>query len=164
MGKKTERTILAGGCFWIMQQLLGQRGGVISTRVGWMGGQGVAPSEQNDGGHAEAVEIIFDPARLSYRDLLEYFFVVHRPDLGANVVGTIYRSEIFCTSKEQRLIAEETIRDVDVSGHWPGRVTTRVSEAGRFWVEPTTSQDYLQRFPSGCPTPFPRQPLPVGLS
>jgi peptide-methionine (S)-S-oxide reductase len=99
---------------------------------------------------------------LPYRTLLEYFFIVHRPDLGEDVVGTIYRSEIFHTSEAQRLVAEETIRDVDASGHWPGRVATLVSKAGPFLVDPPRNQNYLQRFPLGCPSPFPRRSEPVG--
>jgi peptide-methionine (S)-S-oxide reductase len=164
MKQGTERAILAGGCFWIMQQLLRQRDGVISTRVGWMGGEGDNPTEKNNGGHAEVVEVIFDPDRLSYRELLEYFFIVHRPDLGKDVVGTIYRSEIFHTSEAQRLTAEQTIRDVDLSEHWPGKVVTRVSEASRFLVDPPNNQDYLQRFALGCPASFPRKIEPVGAS
>ena len=154
MSKSTERAILAGGCFWIMQQLLRNRDGVISSRVGWIGGENENPTEKNNVGHAEAVEVTFDPNRLSYRELLEYFFMVHRHDLGEDVVGTGYRSEIFHTSEEQRVVAEEIIRDVDASG---GKVATRVSKAGRFWEEAPEQQDYLQRFPVGCPAPFPRQ-------
>lgn len=142
MSKDIERAILAGGCFWIMQQLLRNRDGVISTRVGWIGGENENPTEKNNVGHAEAVEVTFDPNRLSYRELLEYFFMVHRPDLGEDVVGTGYRSEIFHTSEEQRVVAEEIIRDVDASG---GKVATRVSKAGRFWEEAPEQQDYLQR-------------------
>jgi peptide-methionine (S)-S-oxide reductase len=156
MAEKTERAVLAGGCFWIIQQLLRQRAGVVSTRVGWMGGEGDNPNEINNGGHAEVVEVIFDPDRLPYRGLLEYFFIVHRADLGADVVGTNYRSEIFYINEAQRMVAEETIRDVDASGHWPGRMATRVSKAGRFLAEPQRNQNYLQRFPLGCPAPFPR--------
>ena len=109
MTSATETAILAGGCAWPMQQLLRHPDGVISTRVGWTGGEGDNPTEENPQGHAEAVEVVFDPARLAYRDLLEYFFMVHRADLGEDVVGSLYRSEIFCTSDEQRRVAEETI-------------------------------------------------------
>ena len=130
MSDNAETAILAGGCSWIMQQLLRHPDGVISTRVGWTGGEGDDPTEENPGGHAEAVEVVFDPERISYRDLLEYFFQVHRADLGERLVGSIYRSEIFYTSDEQRKVAEETIRDVDASGHWPGKVVTKISEAG----------------------------------
>ncbi|HUL06643.1 MAG TPA: peptide-methionine (S)-S-oxide reductase MsrA [Candidatus Acidoferrum sp.] len=164
MSENAERAILAGGCFWIMQQLLRDRDGVISTRVGWTGGQNENPTGKNNVGHAEAVEVTFDPDRLSYRELLEYFFLVHRPDLGADIVGTGYRSEIFHASEEQRVVAEETIRAVDASGHWPGKVVTRVSEAGRFWAEASEQQDYLQRFPVGCPAPFRRQGEPATAS
>lgn len=155
MSENAERAVLAGGCFWIMQQLLRGRDGVISTRVGWIGGENENPSEANNAGHAEAVEVIFDPERLSYRELLEYFFMVHRADLGAEVVGTGYRSEIFHTSEEQRMVAEETVRDA--AGYWPGKAVTRVTAAGRFWEEAPQQQDYFQRFPAGCPAPFPRQ-------
>jgi len=164
MRKNTECAVLAGGCFWIMQQLLRHRDGVISTRVGWIGGKNESPNLENNVGHAEAVEVTFDPGRLTYRELLEYFFMVHRPDLCEDIVGTGYRSEIFYTSEEQRLIAEEIIRDVDASGHWPGKVMTRVSEAGQFWTESPVEQDYLQRFPIDCPAPFPRQDRPAKVS
>lgn len=157
MSRHAERAILAGGCFWIMQQLLRARDGVLSTRVGWIGGQNENPTAETNVGHAEAVEITFDPGRLTYRALLEYFFMVHRADLAEDVVGTGYRSEIFQTSEEQRLVAEETIRDVDAARHWPRKVVTRVSKAGHFWEEAPGQQDYLQRFPVACPVPFPRQ-------
>jgi peptide-methionine (S)-S-oxide reductase len=140
-----------------MQQLLRQRDGVISTRVGWIGGENENPTEDNNVGHAEAVEVIFEPDRVSYREVLEYFFMIHRPDLGENVVGGAYRSEIFYTSEEQRIVAEATTHDVDISGHWPGKVVTRLSEAGRFWEEAPDEQDYFLRFPIGCPVPFPQQ-------
>jgi peptide-methionine (S)-S-oxide reductase len=162
MGDHAETAVLAGGCAWVMQQLLRHPDGVISTRIGWTGGEGEDPTEERPGGHAEAVEVVFDPGRLSYRDLLEYFFQVHRPDLDESVVGSIYRSEIFCTSDEQRQVAEETISDVDASGHWPGPTVTRVSEAGRFWEDGPADQDYLLRYPSypeGCKRPFPRQSI-----
>jgi peptide-methionine (S)-S-oxide reductase len=142
-----------------MQQLLRHPDGVISTRVGWTGGEGDNPTEQNPQGHAEVVEVVFDPERLSYRDLLEYFFQVHRADLGDELVGSIYRSEIFYTSEEQRRVAQETIADVDASGHWLGKTVTEISQAGRFWVEPAANQDYLWRFPDypeGSKPPFPR--------
>jgi peptide-methionine (S)-S-oxide reductase len=161
MNANTERAVLAGGCFWILQQLLRHRDGVISTRVGWIGGKNESPNLESTVGHAEAVEVTFDPDRLSYRELLEYFFMVHRPDLSEDVVGIYYRSEIFHTSDEQRVVAEETIRDVDASGHWPGLVVTRVSKADRFWEEAPEQHDYLQRYPVGCPAPFPRQRNPA---
>jgi peptide-methionine (S)-S-oxide reductase len=159
MSDKAETAILAGGCSWIMQQLLRHPDGVVSTRVGWTGGEGDNPTEEDPQGHAEAVEVVFDPERLSYRDLLEYFFQVHRPDLGEDLVGSIYRSEIFYASEEQRRVAEETIADVDASGHWLGKTVTEISEAGRFWEDPAENQDYFQRFPvypEGSKPPFPR--------
>jgi peptide-methionine (S)-S-oxide reductase len=159
LSDNAETAILAGGCFWILQQLLRDRDGVVSTRVGWTGGQNDNPTEENNSGHAEAVEIVFDPERIAYRDLLELFFLVHRPDLGEHLVGSAYRSEIFCMSDEQRRVAEETIRDVDAVGHWPGKVVTLISEAGPFWEAEAEDQDYLQRYPDGCPPPFPRAPL-----
>jgi peptide-methionine (S)-S-oxide reductase len=122
-----------------------------------MGGANENPTEEDDGGHAEAVEVVFDPERLSYRGLLEFFFLVHRADLDESVVGSIYRSEIFSTSPEQRAVAEEMIRDVDASGHWLGKTVTDVSEAGVFWEMDPEDQDYLQRFPHGCTPPFPPQ-------
>ncbi len=159
MSDNTETAVLAGGCAWIMQQLLRHPQGVISTRIGWTGGEGNNPTEEDPQGHAEAVEVVFDPARLSYRELLEYFFQVHRADLGEDLVGSIYRSEIFYTSEEQRRIAEETIADVDASGHWPGRPVTQISEAGGFLEDPPEDQDYFLRFPEypeGKKRPFPR--------
>jgi peptide-methionine (S)-S-oxide reductase len=156
MDDKVETAILAGGCYWVMQELLRHRDGVIFTRVGWTGGEHVAPTGEHDRGHAEAVEVRFDPERLSYRDLLELFFQVHRADLGEDVVGSSYRSEIFWTSDEQRRVAEGTIPDVDAAGLWPGKVVTMISEAGPFWAAEAADQDYLQRYPSGCPSPFPK--------
>ncbi|HEY5976460.1 MAG TPA: peptide-methionine (S)-S-oxide reductase MsrA [Solirubrobacterales bacterium] len=156
MSANTETAVLAGGCFWIMQQLLRHPDGVISTRVGWTGGQNDNPTEENNVGHAEAVEVVFDPERTSYRDLLEFFFQVHRPDLGEDLVGSCYRSEVFHTTAEQRMVAEEMIADVEASGHWPGKVVTRISEAGRFWEAEAKDQDYFQRFPNGCAPPFPQ--------
>ena len=159
MTGKTETAILAGGCSWIMQQLLRHPRGVVSTRVGWTGGEGDSPTEEDPQGHAEAVEVVFDPARLSYRELLEYFFQVHRADLGEDVVGSIYRSEIFCTSEEQRRVAEETIADVDASGHWPGGTVTKISDAAGFREDPAEDQDHFLRFPDypeGSTPPFPR--------
>ena len=156
MGDHTETAFLAGGCAWIMQQLLRHPEGVVATRTGFMGGQNVNPTEQDDGGHAEVVEVVFEPERLSYRGLLEVFFQVHRPDLDESIVGSLYRSEIFYTSPEQRRVAEEMIRDVDASGHWLGQTVTKVSEASVFWEMEPEDQDYFLRFPHGCRPPFPR--------
>jgi peptide-methionine (S)-S-oxide reductase len=157
MGDSTEIAILAGGCAWVMQQLLRQTEGVLSTRTGFMGGENADPTEDDNIGHAEVVEVIFDPVRLSYRGLLEVFFQVHRPDLGPDVVGSQYRSEIFCMSTEQHNVARETIRDVDASGHWPGRTVTTLSQSTTFWAMAPEDQDYFMRFPRGCKPPFPRQ-------
>jgi peptide-methionine (S)-S-oxide reductase len=160
MADGTETAILAGGCAWIMQQLLRHPDGVIATRIGWTGGEGDDPTEESPEGHAEAVEVVFDPERITYRDLLEYFFQVHRADLGEHLVGSIYRSEIFCTSEEQRRVAGEMIGDVDASGHWFGKTVTRVSDAGRFLEMEPADQDYFlryPRYPEGSKAPFPRQ-------
>jgi peptide-methionine (S)-S-oxide reductase len=157
MGDNTETAILAGGCAWIMQQLLRHPEGVIATRTGFMGGENDNPTEDCNVGHAEVVEVVFDPERISYRGLLDVFFQTHRADLGQDVVGSEYRSEIFWTSPAQRRVADELIRDVDASGHWPGKTVTAISEAGRFWEMAPEDQDYFQRFPHGCKPPFPRQ-------
>jgi peptide-methionine (S)-S-oxide reductase len=156
MAEKVETALLAGGCFWVMQHLLRDREGIVSTRVGWTGGQNGEPSEEENLGHAEAVEVVFDPERISYRELLEFFFQVHRPDLGEQVVGSAYRSEVFYASEEQRQVAEETIADVDASGHWPGKAATAISPAARFWAAGAADQDYFKCFPRGCKPPFPK--------
>jgi peptide-methionine (S)-S-oxide reductase len=150
MAESAETAYLAGGCTWIMQPLLSQPQGVISTRNGWMGGQGDNPTEDHPRGHAEVVKVIFDRERLSYRGLLEVYFE-------ADVVGSIYRSEIFYTSEEQRRLAEEMIRDVDASAHWPGKTVTKISPEGTFWEDGPERQNYLQRFPNVFRPPFPRQ-------
>jgi peptide-methionine (S)-S-oxide reductase len=149
MSDNTETAILAGGCFWPAQELLCRREGVISTRVGYTGGEDDNPTDVDHPGHAEAVEVVFDPKRLSYRDLLRFFFQMHRPDLGERLVGSDYRSEIFYTTDEQRRIAERTIVELDASDIWPGRVVTAVSEAGPFWEAQAEDQNYLQRYPVG---------------
>ena len=130
MTDKTETAILAGGCFWGVQELLRKRDGVISTRVGYTGGENANATYGNHPGHAEAVEIVFDPDRISYRDILEFFFQIHDPstkDRQGNDIGSSYRSEIFYTTDEQREVAEDTIADVDASGIWPGKVVTEMS-------------------------------------
>ncbi|MGZ5315459.1 MAG: peptide-methionine (S)-S-oxide reductase MsrA [Solirubrobacterales bacterium] len=152
MSDTTETAILAGGCFWGAQELLRDREGVISTRVGYTGGDVPNATYGNHEGHAEAVEIVFDRDRISYRDILEFFFQIHDPttkDRQGNDVGTSYRSEIFYTSDEQRQVAEDTIADVDASGLWPAKVVTELSEAGPFWEAEPEHQDYLQRYPNG---------------
>ena len=159
MTDNTETAILAGGCFWGAQELLRKRDGVSSTRVGYTGGNVPNATYQNHDGHAEAVEIVFDPERISYRDILEFFFQIHDPttkDRQGNDVGNSYRSEIFYTSDDQRQVAEETIADVDASGLWPGKVVTEVSEAGPFWEAEPEHQDYLQRIPNGYTCHFVR--------
>ena len=148
-GMSTETAILAGGCFWPAQELLRQRDGVISTRVGYAGGENENPTADNHPGHAEAVEVIFDPERTSYRNILEFFFQIHRPDLGEALIGSDYRSEIFYTSDKQRQVAEETIADADASGLWPGKVMTKISGASSFWEAETEDQNYLQHYPEG---------------
>ena len=152
MSNTTETAILAGGCFWGAQELLRDRDGVISTRVGYTGGDVPNATYGNHDGHAEAVEVVFDPDRISYRDILEFFFQIHDPttkDRQGNDVGTSYRSEIFYTSDEQRQVAEDTVADVEASGLWPGKVVTELSEAGPFWEAEPEHQDYLQRYPNG---------------
>jgi peptide-methionine (S)-S-oxide reductase len=147
MSESTETAILAGGCFWPAHELLRHRDGFISTRVGYTGGENDNPTANNHPGHAEAVEVIFDPKQTSYRDILEFFFQIHRPDLGAGLVGCDYRSEIFCTSDEQRQVAEDMIADADASGLWAGKVVTKIIEAGPFWEAEAEDQDYLQHYP-----------------
>lgn len=148
----TERAILAGGCFWGAQDLLRRRPGVVSTRVGYSGGDTPNATYRNHGGHAEAVEVIFDPSTISYRDLLEFFFQIHDPttkDRQGNDIGRSYRSAIYYTSEEQRQVALDTIRRVDASGRWPGKVVTEVQPAGDFWEAEGYHQDYLQKNPGG---------------
>lgn len=148
----TQRAVLAGGCFWGMQDLIRKQAGVISTRVGYSGGDVANATYRNHGNHAEAIEIVFDPSTLSYRTLLEFFFQIHDPsthDRQGNDRGSSYRSAIFTTSDEQRRIAEDTIADVDASGLWPGKVVTEVASAGDFWEAEPEHQDYLERYPEG---------------
>jgi peptide-methionine (S)-S-oxide reductase len=149
MSENTETAILAGGCFWPAQELLRRRDGVISARAGYTGGENDNPTADHHPGHAEAVQVIFDPEQTSYRDILEFFFQIHRPDLGEAVVGSDYRSEIFYTSDDQRQIAEETLADADASGMWPATVVTRITEAGPFWEAGADDQDYLRHYPNG---------------
>ena len=147
-----ETTILAGGCFWGMQDLLRKHPGVTATRVGYSGGDVPNATYRHHGSHAEAVEVVFDPSIISYRELLEFFFQIHDPstqDRQGNDTGTSYRSAIFTTSVEQDRIARNTIRDVDASGLWPGPVVTEVSAAGPFWEAEPEHQDYLERIPDG---------------
>lgn len=152
MTQDKETAILAGGCFWGVQDLLRRYPGVLATRVGYSGGDVANATYRNHGTHAEAIEIIFDPNTISYRKILELFFQIHdpsTPDRQGNDRGTSYRSAIFYTSDEQKKVAEDTIRDVDASGLWPGKVVTEVAPAGPFWVAEAEHQDYLQRLPHG---------------
>ena len=146
------RAVLAGGCLWGVQELLRKMDGVISTRVGYSGGDVPNATYRNHGSHAEAVEITFDPARIGYRELLEFFFQIHdpsTPNRQGNDRGASYRSAIYYTTPEQKRIAEDTIADVDASGLWPGKVVTEVEPAGHFWEAEPEHQDYLQHFPTG---------------
>ena len=155
----TERAVLAGGCFWGMQDLIRKMPGVKETRVGYTGGDVPNATYRNHGTHAEGIEILFDPAVLSYRDLLEFFFQIHDPSTKnrqGNDMGTSYRSAIYYTSDAQKRVAEETMRDVDASGLWPGNVVTELEPAGPFWEAEAEHQDYLELFPNGYTCHFPR--------
>ena len=148
----TETAILAGGCFWGMQDLIRKLPGVISSRVGYTGGDVANATYRKHGTHAEAIEVVFDPTVLSYRKLLQFFFQIHDPttmNRQGNDVGTSYRSAIFYANEEQKRIAEETIRDVQASGKWPGRFLTQVVPEGPFWEAEPEHQDYLERYPNG---------------
>ena len=155
----TESAVLAGGCFWGMQDLIRKMDGVISTRVGYTGGNVSNATYRNHDGHAEAIEIVYDPLRLSYRRLLEFFFQIHDPttrNRQGNDLGTSYRSAIFTTSDEQKRVAEDTIADLNASGLWPARVVTEVTPAGPFWEAEPEHQDYLERLPNGYTCHFVR--------
>lgn len=148
----TERAILAGGCFWGAQDLIRRQPGVLTTRVGYSGGDVKNATYRNHGSHAEAVEIVFDPEKTSFRRLLEFFFQIHDPttkNRQGNDVGTSYRSAIFYTSPEQKAVADDTIADVNASKLWPGKVVTEVSAAGDFWEAEPEHQDYLIKRPGG---------------
>ena len=159
MTEKTETALLAAGCFWGVQQLIRRMPGVISTRVGYSGGEVDNATYRNHGNHAEAVEIIFNPEIISFRDLLEFFFQIHDPSTmnrQGNDKGPSYRSAIFYTSEQQRQVAEDTIADVDASGIWPGKVVTEITAAGPFWEAEPEHQDYLERIPNGYTCHFVR--------
>lgn len=154
-----QRAVLAGGCFWGMEELIRKLPGVLETRVGYSGGDVANATYRNHGTHAEAIEIVFDPDRMSYRRLLEYFFQIHDPttrNRQGNDVGMSYRSAIYYGDESQKATALETIADVDASGIWPGRVVTEVEPVGDFWEAEPEHQDYLQRFPQGYTCHFPR--------
>ncbi|MCB2050626.1 MAG: peptide-methionine (S)-S-oxide reductase MsrA [Novosphingobium sp.] len=155
----SERAILAGGCFWGMQDLIRKLPGVVSTRVGYTGGDVANATYRNHGTHAEGIEIIFDPDTISYRRILEYFFQIHDPstkDRQGNDLGMSYRSAIYYLSDEQKAVAEQTIADVDASGIWPGKVVTELEPASDFWEAEPEHQDYLERYPNGYTCHFPR--------
>ena len=161
-----ERAVLAGGCFWGMQELIRRMDGVVSTRVGYSGGDVANATYRNHGSHAEAIEIVFDPAKTSYRKILEFFFQIHDPttrNRQGNDVGMSYRSAIYYASDEQKRVAEDTIADVEASGLWPGKVVTELAPVGPFWEAEPEHQDYLQRLPNGytCHYVRPDWKLPV---
>jgi peptide-methionine (S)-S-oxide reductase len=155
----TERAVLAGGCFWGMQDLIRKKPGVISTRVGYSGGDVPNATYRNHGTHAEAIEIVFDPSRITYRDLLEFFFQIHDPttrNRQGNDTGMSYRSAIYYESEGQKRTALDTIADVEASGLWPGKVVTEVEPVGPFWEAEPEHQDYLEKYPNGYTCHFPR--------
>ena len=155
-----ERAVLAGGCFWGMQDLIRKRAGVLRTRVGYTGGDIPNATYRNHGTHAEGIEIIFDPSVVSYRELLELFFQIHDPttlNRQGNDIGLSYRSAIYFENEDQRQTAMDTIADVEASGMWPGKVVTEVEPVGDFWEAEPEHQDYLERFPNGYTCHFPRR-------
>ena len=154
-----ERAVLAGGCFWGMQDLIRKMPGVVATRVGYSGGDVPHATYRNHGTHAEAIEIVFEPAKLSYRELLEFFFQIHdpsTPNRQGNDRGMSYRSAIYYVSDAQKEVAIDTIADVDASGLWPGKVVTELEEVGPFWEAEPEHQDYLERIPNGYTCHFVR--------
>ena len=154
-----DRAVLAGGCFWGMQDLIRKLPGVTATRVGYTGGDVPNATYRNHGTHAEGIEILYDSARISFRQLLEFFFQIHDPttvNRQGNDMGMSYRSAIYYVDDAQKQIALDTIADVDASGIWPGRVVTEVEPVGDFWEAEPEHQDYLERFPNGYTCHFPR--------
>ena len=152
MTTHTETAILAGGCFWGMQDLLRRYPGVLTTRVGYTGGDVPDATYRNHGTHAEGIEIVFDPKQISYRQIVEFFFQIHDPttrNRQGNDIGTSYRSAIFYLDDEQKSVAEQTVADVDASGLWPGKAATEIAPAGPFWEAEPEHQDYLERIPNG---------------
>jgi len=161
----TEKAILAGGCFWGMEELFRRQPGVVSTRVGYSGGDTPNATYRNHGSHAEAIEVLYDPSKTDFRALLEFFFQIHDPSTKnrqGNDIGSSYRSAIYYTDESQREVAVDTIADVDASGLWPGKVVTEVAPAGDFWEAEPEHQDYLQKYPAGytCHYPRPNWKLP----
>ena len=159
MTTQTETAVLAGGCFWGMQDLLRRQPGVLGTRVGYTGGEVPHATYRNHGTHAEAIEIVFDPRQITFRRILELFFQIHDPttkNRQGNDTGTSYRSAIYYLDDEQRSVAENTVADVDASGLWPGKVVTELVPAGPFWQAEPEHQDYLERYPNGYTCHFAR--------
>jgi peptide-methionine (S)-S-oxide reductase len=159
MTENTETAVLAGGCFWGMQDLIRKRPGIVTTRVGYSGGDVANATYRHHGTHAEAIEIIFDPTVTSYRDVLAFFFQIHDPttkDRQGNDRGTSYRSAIYYANEDQHQTALDVIADVEASGLWPGKVVTEVEPAGPFWEAEPEHQDYLQHYPNGYTCHFPR--------
>jgi peptide-methionine (S)-S-oxide reductase len=155
----TEIAVLAGGCFWGMQDLIRKLPGVVSTRVGYSGGEVPNATYRNHGTHAEAIEIAFDPDRTSFRALLEFFFQIHDPttrDRQGNDVGVSYRSAIFYADTDQKAVAQDTIADVEASGLWPSEIVTELAPLGDFWEAEPEHQDYLERIPHGYTCHFVR--------
>ncbi len=155
----TERAVLAGGCFWGMEDLIRHLPGVEATRVGYTGGDVPNATYRNHGTHAEGIEVLFDPEVISFRTLLEFFFKIHDPSTlnrQGNDRGTSYRSGIYYVNDEQKAVAVDTIADVNASGIWPGVVTTELKPVGDFWEAEAEHQDYLERFPNGYTCHFPR--------
>ena len=155
----SARAVLAGGCFWGMQELIRHKPGVIGTRVGYTGGDVANATYRNHGTHAEGIEIIFDPSVISYRQILEFFFQIHdptTPNRQGNDRGPSYRSAIYYVDEAQKSVALDTIADVNASGLWPGRVVTELEPAGPFWEAEPEHQDYLQRLPHGYTCHFVR--------
>jgi peptide-methionine (S)-S-oxide reductase len=169
MTTQTETALLAGGCFWGMQDLLRRYPGVLSTHVGYSGGDVPNATYRNHGTHAEAIEIVFDPSQISYRQILEFFFQIHDPttkNRQGNDVGASYRSAIFYLSDEQKQVAMNTVADVNASDLWPGKVVTEIVPAGPFWQAEPEHQDYLERYPNGYTCHFvrPGWKLPTSLA
>jgi peptide-methionine (S)-S-oxide reductase len=159
MNENTETAVLAGGCFWGMQDLIRKRPGIVTTRVGYSGGDVANATYRHHGTHAEAIEIVFDPSVTSYRDILAFFFQIHDPttkDRQGNDRGTSYRSAIYYVDEAQHQTALDVIADVEASGLWPGKVVTEIEPAGPFWEAEPEHQDYLQNYPNGYTCHFPR--------
>ena len=155
----TECAVLAGGCFWGMQDLIRKMDGVVGTRVGYTGGDVKNATYRDHGTHAEGIEILFDPAKISYRDILEFFFQIHDPTTAnrqGNDLGMSYRSAIYYANDTQKAVALETISDVEASGLWPGKIVTEVEPVGDFWQAEEEHQDYLEKHPNGYTCHFPR--------